>query len=263
MDDHFLLDGSPKRSEQASGPSIPGIQTRLITLLHEMYDSQQAIVLTLDDEDRQAIGTFSSWSMKDTLAHIVAWTDVLNIRLDQLAHEETPVDYEDIDQINAEFFYARSKLSWSAVLEASRKAYNGLVERIRSIPEKYLIDPERYAWLHGEPLWRRILTSAYVHPLIHLAYYFNQHDQAELGLAMQEDAAGKLLAFAQDLSWHSEVLYNLACQYALSGDKATAIAKLRQALNCDATLLEWSQEDPDFSAIKNDPEFKAVYAEFK
>ena len=36
--------------------------------------------------------------MKDTLAHIVAWSDVLNIRLEMLARGETPQEYEDDGQ---------------------------------------------------------------------------------------------------------------------------------------------------------------------
>lgn len=248
--------------EQAAKASQAGMGERLVGLLHESFDRQQAIVLTLTEAEKLASGTMEIWSMKDTLAHIVAWSDVLNIRLEMLARGETPQEYEDDDKINAEFYQARRNLSWSAIMETSRKAYTRLVERIQTFTETDLTDPGRYAWMKGVPLWRRILGTAYVHPLTHLAFYYNQRGQPALGLKMQVDAARKLLAFDPDPAWQSQVVYNLACQYALSGDRKTAVAKLRQALIIDTGLLEWSQQDPDFNAFRDNPEFQAIYTDF-
>ena len=262
-----MNDPNPKSNqmtelEQAAKASQPGMGERLIDLLHESFDMQQAIVLTLSEGEKLASSSMDAWSMKDTLAHIVAWSDVLNMRLEMLARGETPREYEDEDKINAEFYQARHNLSWSAIMETSRKAYSRLVERIQTFTETDLTDPGRYTWLKGVPLWRRILGTAYVHPLTHLAFYYNQRGQPALGLKMQEDAAQILLAFDPDPAWQSQVVYNLACQYALSGDRATAVAKLRQALRVDTGLLAWSKQDPDFNAIRDDPEFQAIYTDF-
>ncbi len=259
MDD-FQLDPTPIPGPE-SGVNPAGIHARLISLLQEMYDAQQAIVLTLSEAERQAKGSFDNWSFKDTLAHIVAWTDVMNMRLDLLARGEMPVDYEDTDQVNAEFYQARRKLSWSAVLESSRKSFSGLIERLHSFTEAQLLEPDQYAWLKGRPLWQRVLNAAYVHPQIHLALYHQQHGRSELGLQMQLEAAERLLAFDPDPVWHSQVHYNLACQYALSGDAPTAIDRLRLALQLDSGLLDWSRQDPDFNAIRDVPAFQAIYSE--
>jgi tetratricopeptide (TPR) repeat protein len=252
----------PQQAGEGADADQASLQAKVISLLQEIYDAQQTAVLMLDSNQRQATGTFENWSLKDTLAHIVAWNDVMNMRLDMLARGEMPVNFENVDQINAEFYQMRVKLSWSAVLESSRKAYNGLVERLRSFSEADLTDPYRYAWLEGKPLWRRVLTSAYVHPLVHLAFFYHQLGQKALGLQLQEDAAQKLLNIDPDPGWQSEVIYNLACQYALSGDKETAISRLRLALQHDPSLLAWSQEDPDFNSIRHDPAFQAIYTEF-
>ena len=84
-----------------------------------------------------------------------------------------------------------------------------------------------------------------------------------MGIRLQEDAAQKLLKLDQDPAWQSEVIYNLACHYALSGDKETAIARLRLALHHDLALLDWSRQDPDFDGIRQEPDFQAIYAEFE
>jgi tetratricopeptide (TPR) repeat protein len=246
---------------EAHQPADQIIAAGLIILLQEMYDAQQTLVLTLSDAERLAPGTFDRWSVKDTLAHIAAWIDVMNLRLDLSARGEPQPVYKNVNKVNEEFYRVRHKLSWSAVLEASRKAYNGLVERIRELNEADLTDLVRYDWLEGEPLWRRIMGTAYVHPLIHLTYYYNQRGQQTLGLEIQEQASQKLLALDDSPDWHSQIFYNLACLYSLSGDKATAIRRLRQALQTDTGLLDWSKQDPDFNPIRDDPEFQSIYAE--
>lgn len=248
-------------SAETPEPAYPRLAAGLITLLQEMFDAQQTLVLTLSDAERLAPGTLEKWSAKDTLSHIVAWNDILNLRLDRASRGEAQPEYGDVNKVNQEFYQTRHKLSWSAVLEASRKAYNRLVERIREMQEAELTEPDHFDWLEGEPLWRRIVRTAYVHPLIHLAYYYNLRGRKALGLQIQEEAAQKLLALDDSPDWRSGIIYNLACQYSLSGDKATAIMRLRQALQTDRRLLAWSQQDPDFNSIRDDPEFQAIYAE--
>jgi hypothetical protein len=196
-------------SQPESGePAHRNIAVNLVALLQEMYDAQQTLVLTLSDAERLTPGTFENWSAKDTIAHISAWIDVMNLRMDRFSRGEPQLVYAKVDEVNQEFYRVRHKLSWSAVLEASRKAYNGLVERIRELDETDLIDPERYDWLEGEPMWRRIMGTAYVHPLIHLTYYYNQRGQKTLGLEIQTQAAQKLLALDDSPDWHSQIIHS-------------------------------------------------------
>ena len=264
MEDPITDFTAPKpATTDASAPVPQDIAASLIALLQEMFDAQQALVLTLSDAERFAAGTIENWSVKDTISHIVAWNDVLNLRLTRSARSENQPLYQDVNKANEEFYQIRHKLSWSAVLEASRKAYTRLVERIHELDEADLTDPGRFTWLEGEPLWRRILRTAYVHPLIHLAYYYNQRGSKALGLQIQQQAAQKLLQLDDSPDWRSKIIYNLACQYSLSGDQATAIKKLRQALREDRGLLEWSKQDPDFNSIREQPEFQAIYTELE
>jgi tetratricopeptide (TPR) repeat protein len=49
------------------------------------------------------------------------------------------------------------------------------------------------------------------------------------------------------------VQYNLACHYALAGETETAIKKLREALELNPELAEWSKEDSDLASIREEP----------
>ena len=57
-------------------------------------------------------------------------------------------------------------------------------------------------------------------------------------------------AFDNSPTWHGVVQYNLACQYALLGQPESAIHALRQALQLNPDLLEWSKQDPDLDSIR-------------
>jgi hypothetical protein len=56
------------------------------------------------------------------------------------------------------------------------------------------------------------------------------------------------------------VQYNLACHYALSGEIETAIEKLREALEMNPELTEWSKEDADLACLREEPGYRALYA---
>jgi tetratricopeptide (TPR) repeat protein len=53
-------------------------------------------------------------------------------------------------------------------------------------------------------------------------------------------------------------LYNLACAESLLGRKEDSLAHLRQSVEADAIFKRNALEDPDFDAIREDPEFSAI-----
>lgn len=58
-------------------------------------------------------------------------------------------------------------------------------------------------------------------------------------------------------------LYNAACTYADLGRKEETLSCLRGALNAGYKgVLEWVKSDPDFDSMIENPEFKALLAEF-
>jgi hypothetical protein len=57
------------------------------------------------------------------------------------------------------------------------------------------------------------------------------------------------------------VRYNLACHYALSGQKERAISGLREALTLNPDLTEWSKQDPDFVPLRQEAGYQALYSE--
>lgn len=52
--------------------------------------------------------------------------------------------------------------------------------------------------------------------------------------------------------------YNLACAYALEGNKESAIKSLQQAIDCGYSSWAHMKQDPDLESIRNEPQFTAL-----
>ena len=54
------------------------------------------------------------------------------------------------------------------------------------------------------------------------------------------------------------IRYNLACYWSVAGRKRQALGYLEQALSLDPTYRDRLEHEPDFNAIRSDPEFQAI-----
>ncbi|HXY36473.1 MAG TPA: tetratricopeptide repeat protein [Planctomycetaceae bacterium] len=54
------------------------------------------------------------------------------------------------------------------------------------------------------------------------------------------------------------VLYNIACYYALAGDKMQALSWLGRALRMEAGLQKLIADESDFNSLRNDPDFQYI-----
>jgi tetratricopeptide (TPR) repeat protein len=235
------------------------LKAKLTDLLQRAHDEEQALVAKLTEDERSTIGSLERWSAKDMVAHLVEWKARTGQRLAAAARNEPPPTYDDIDQANAEIFEEHRHLSWADVLEKSQRAHDELMEHLRAVPEDDLVDPNRFPWQKGRPLWRDIAGDGYSHPMAHIAQFYTRRGEREYATQSQETAAHLLRALDDSPSWHGIILYNLACYYAVSGQKEKAIDGLRQALHLNPDLTEWSQQDPDFASIREEPAYRSLH----
>lgn len=130
-------------------------------------------------------------------------------------------------------------------------------------------DPERcpfeYNKLRGEALKLQGRYEAA------LEAYHRAHDDdpADLTISLgmgwcykRVNQLPKAIAVLQEAyRWSSDepiVLYNLACYYALAGDKNQALMWLGRSLRMDAALRKLIPDEADFNALRDDPDFQLV-----
>ncbi len=238
------------------------LKTRFADLLHHMRDVQLTFADHLTDEERAAVGTEEHWSAKDTLFHNMVWADHHLAHLQAFERDGVWPEREDggdFDKSNREIFEKYQAHTWNDVHAMIRDAYaraDTYLEHTSDEDLQTLIESEG----QQRARWTLIAGNHVTHPMIHLWEYLHRHNHDDvLTELFGESFADRLLAVGDDPAWRGPVLYNLACIHALSGQTQQAIEKLKEGLQLAPNLIEWSKEDSDLDALRDEPAYQALY----
>ncbi|HEX7976468.1 MAG TPA: DinB family protein [Anaerolineales bacterium] len=211
----------------------------------------EAFAAGLSEAQRLEAGTFERWSARDHLAHISAWMGRQADRLSSVNPGQGTQDFndEEIDAENARIYNAYHGLPWEAVLAEFRQANAALAKQVQSLSEEQLNGPYNPTGLQGQRLWRGIGSDVFMHPMTHLMQYCSERGLAGLTSRLQQAFKDSADVFGNIPEWQGLVNYNLACLYALNGQKEQARMTLAGALRLRPDLTEWSKEDPDLRSL--------------
>ena len=145
-------------------------------LLSSLETSRKRIVEAINDfSDLEMIeaATLGDWSIKDVLAHIVAWeAELVTALARDVAQNKRPTLLDNTDEQTQKLnlkWYAENK---DRPLDRVRDDFNGvrkqLIRQIINFNEKDFIDPKKYKWLNGKTL------------ADYIADYANGHDEEHI-----------------------------------------------------------------------------------
>jgi tetratricopeptide (TPR) repeat protein len=236
------------------------LRSKVKELIERAGEEEQALFARLSEAERSAAGEPDRWAPKDVLAHLAVWRGRMADNLAKAARGESPVQTVDFDKVNAQDFEEFRGWAWSDISEKAVDTSRQLAEQVAALSEPQLTGTDTLPWQGERPLWRLIVGNTYTHTILHLSPIYTERGELDYATALQEAAAERLRALDENQSWQGVVGYNLACHYALVGETERAIAGLREALQLNPDLTEWSKEDPDFAALREDPDYLALYA---
>jgi hypothetical protein len=123
----------------------------------------------LTPDQMRIAGVVGYWSVKDVLAHIVAWQSELVTALNQVANGRVPsiISIEDIDEWNEEQYHVNVRRPLEAVLDDLAGVHKMLLRMVADIDPRTLTDNRRFRWMEGEPLWYLIEENGYLHEREH------------------------------------------------------------------------------------------------
>lgn len=234
------------------------LKARLVALLHEGSEIQQAYVAVLPAAERDAIGTPERWSAKDLVAHLTSWKARRLRQLDAvLRGEEAP--HFDLDETNARAWDEQQRRSWDDILAEEARvapAMAGCIERM-SVADLTAMD--RYP-LPLQPAALLLARPGYTHIVGHLAEHYIARGEMERAITLRQAAATALDAFPEFPVMASAPHYNLACSYAVTGQPELAITELGRALALNPALIEYAREDDDLASLRGTAEYQALVA---
>jgi len=233
------------------------LKSTLIELLQKADEEEQALFANLPEEERSRPGRIDGWSAKDALTHLACWKERMLENAARLSRGEALVTYDDYLKINDDEFERYRDWSWDQVMEKAAAANRPILEMIAGKSEAELDQP----WQEERKFWQAVLGNAYIHSIMHLAQIYLEAGNSDYATALQLYTVEKVGTLDDSPGWQGTLKYNLACHYALAGEREKAIAGLREALELNPGLLEWSKQDTDLDSIREDPAYKAIYAE--
>jgi uncharacterized damage-inducible protein DinB len=144
-------------------------KSELLDILSTSHTELSDALTDLTQEQMLQTGVVGVWSVKDVLAHLVAWEAEVVTALNQAQNRQVPsiVAIDDIDEWNEEQYHANAARPLEAVLSDLAGVHKMLHHMIQDIDERVLTDNRRYAWMEGEPLWFLIEDSVVLHEQEH------------------------------------------------------------------------------------------------
>lgn len=234
---------------------------KILDLIERGYAQEEAFITDLSGDERAAAGTLEAWSAKDVIAHNAAWKSFVADIIAQARHGQPLPAEEELDHRNEGFYDASKGKSWDAVIADAEYAKNELAAQSHALTEAEMNDATWAGATNNRPIWWRIVGNAYSHPLSHLVDYYAKHSHLDRAAQISQQIAQTLMPLDSSPDWQATQKYNLACYYALAGDKDKALELLKESLSANPDLVAWSKEDPDLASLRDDPRYQALYTE--
>ena len=142
------------------------------SLLAELEAARNDLLDTLEGlppDKMQITGVVGFWSVKDVLAHLVAWESETVTALNQAQNKRVPsiMNIDDIDGWNDQQYERNARRSLEAILDDFEGVHKMLFKMLSDFDETRLFDVRQYRWMEGEPLAYLIEENVTLHEREH------------------------------------------------------------------------------------------------
>jgi tetratricopeptide (TPR) repeat protein len=234
-------------------------EKRLKELLDKGYQAEKELISNLSDAERNTDGSLENWTVKDIIAHNAHWRRHHAENILTALKGTVPKPTEDLDHANEDVYYLYRDQSWEAIETLADKSCDQMKEALSVLGDEGLERVSFFPWHEGRPLWRFVVGNIYTHTILHIADWYGKKGETGRVVELYQAMTDLLSDLDDSPDWQGTTRYNLACSYSLAGEKEKAISELDEALKLNPTLVEWSQQDPDFEPIREEVGYKALY----
>jgi hypothetical protein len=145
----------------------------LLQKIKDEFNAWEKLIGSMTEAQLTAPVLADGWSVKDVIAHLLAWQTRSIERLESALQNREPVfpgwpeesgddSYDPTDDINAWIYDTYHDQSWSSVYQRWRNGFLRFMELAEKVPEADLLDANRYPWMGGQPLLL-VLEGSYEH----------------------------------------------------------------------------------------------------
>lgn len=148
-------------------------KSQLLAALRQEFDRWEKLLGSLSEEQLVSRDLPAGLSIKDIVAHLMAWQQLSIARLEAAGDNRDP-EYalgpagldpdadENIERINAWIHKTYMDVPWPQAYSKWREGFLRFLALADTLPEQALFQPARYWWLKDTPL-SAVLVSSYDH----------------------------------------------------------------------------------------------------
>ena len=146
----------------------------LLDKVRSGYAALEAQFIPLDEAQMTTTNADGEWSIKDILAHLAAWHFRLLGWVNAILRNEQPTlgdaveTNEQLDKLNARFYEENKARPLNEILSDLRGSHLQVMESLQAMADEDLTDPQRFAWMDGNPFWNLVAGNTYDHYLEHI-----------------------------------------------------------------------------------------------
>ena len=151
-------------------------KAKILELIQTERQALEAVLAKLAEEQMTAPLLEADWSVKDTLAHIVAWEqDMIRWVWASIRGEPSdlpPYDLpdEELNAINTRIFVENKDRPLADVQKEFGASFQQALELVQTLAEEELLDPEYFPWREGHPLWELVGANT--------CWHYTEHREA-------------------------------------------------------------------------------------
>ncbi|MGH2617345.1 MAG: ClbS/DfsB family four-helix bundle protein [Thermomicrobiales bacterium] len=143
----------------------------LLKAVRSLRDDIERVVTEAGEVGETRPDSADEWTCKDLIAHLTSWRLTTVARLEAgLRGEEpampwpAPLDEDgDLDEINHWFFETNRDKPFAEIVRESRETIARVERAIAALPERDLLEPDRFPWLAGYALGPAVVHGTLEH----------------------------------------------------------------------------------------------------
>lgn len=149
----------------------------LLAGVRSLRDDIERVIAAAGEERATRPGSFGELTFKDVIAHLTGWRQVTVARLEAGLRGEEPSmpwpaqlnEDHDLDEINRWFYEMNRDKPLAEIMRESRETFDRAERAIAALPERDLLDVNRFSWLEGYALGPGVVRGT-------LEHYHDDHE---------------------------------------------------------------------------------------
>ena len=142
---------------------------KTLDLIRVEWEALETVLARMSKDQLVEPGVTGDWSGKDIVAHLAACNAQMVQWLEESLRGEVPdrpapgQPWPELDSINEQIYTESRDKTLAEVLATFHDSHRRAQQAVENLSEEELLDPHRFEWLKGSPMWRLVASNTWEH----------------------------------------------------------------------------------------------------